>query len=54
MGSQSEELLLVRATVHLRGLRVSETVFVDPAEPRVAEYLAAGFLVPVETPPEGG
>lgn len=44
----SEGLILVRAAIHLRGLRVGQTVLVDPTDPYIADCLKAEFLVAVE------
>lgn len=43
-----EGLLLVRAAIHLRGLRVGDTAFVDPTDPYIADCLKGEALVPVE------
>jgi hypothetical protein len=42
-----DDLLLVRSTVHLRGLPVGDEAWVDPRHPSIAVLLQASFLVPV-------
>ena len=51
------ELVLVRATVNLHGLRAGRLVWVDPAEEWIAGALAASWIVeekpgPGDTPPQ--
>jgi hypothetical protein len=42
---EDPQLLEVRATVNLAGLRAGETALVDPAQPYIADCLKSGYLV---------
>lgn len=43
-------MVSVRATVHLPGLPLGSTAFVDPGDPYIDELLTHGYLVPVTKP----
>lgn len=38
----------VRATINLPGLRLGQTAIVDPADPYIADCLAAELIVPLD------
>lgn len=44
-----DDLIEVRATVHLAGLRPGDHAFVDPRDAYIAECLEAQYLVPAAT-----
>lgn len=47
------DLVAVQSTVHLKGLRLGEEVFVDPTDPYMVACLEAGYLVRVKRVPSG-
>lgn len=47
---EAEDRLPVRATVHLQGLAAGERAWIDPADPYMAELLAAQLLVADDSP----
>lgn len=40
-------MILVRSTIHMKGLRLGQEVLVDPSIPYISSCLKAGYLVPV-------